>query len=126
MEATGLAHGPVIARKERNASGAKGPWAVAGAPRPPARALRPAAGCGNALPADPAPAFYPDAAKAARSSGAGRQNRPARGGRSVERYLRNGFSRILVWVPARAQPASSAGRALYGTADEKGELGARC
>jgi len=36
------------------------------------------------------------------------------------------FSRILVWVPARAKPASSAGRALYGTADEKGELGARC
>ncbi len=33
MEATGLAHGPVIARKEGNASGAKGPWAVAGASR---------------------------------------------------------------------------------------------
>src|SRR4029077_8319561 len=47
------------------------------------------------------------------------------GGRSAERYLRNRFSRILVWVPARAKPASSAGRALHGTADEKSELGAR-
>src|SRR6202011_1982496 len=63
--------------------------------------------------------------KTARSSRAGRQNRSARGGRSVERYLRNGFSRILLWVSARTQPAPSAGRALYGTADEKGELGAR-
>src|SRR6267154_1036584 len=80
--------------------------------------FRRGAGNGNSpLPTDPAPAFYPDAAKTARSSGAGRQNRPACGGRSVERYLRNGFSRILVWVPARAKPAPSAGRALYGTAD---------
>src|SRR4029077_11425242 len=31
MEATGLAHGPVVAKKEGNASGAKGPWVVAGA-----------------------------------------------------------------------------------------------
>src|ERR1700737_2214336 len=31
MEATGLAHGPVIAKKEGNASGAKGPCVVAGA-----------------------------------------------------------------------------------------------
>ena len=64
---------------------------------------------------------------AAGSNGAGGQNRPAgRGGRGVERYLRNGFSRILVWVPARAKPASSAGRALHGAADEESELGARC
>jgi hypothetical protein len=33
MEATGLAHGPVVAKKEGNASGAKGPWAVAHARR---------------------------------------------------------------------------------------------
>jgi hypothetical protein len=33
MEATGLAHGPVIAKKEGNASGDNGPWAVAGATR---------------------------------------------------------------------------------------------
>src|SRR5258708_38698638 len=85
-------------------------------------------GAGNSnspLPTDAAPAFYPNAEKTARSSGAGRQDRPARDRRGVERYLRNGFSRILVWVPARAQPASSAGRALHGTADEKSELGAR-
>ena len=65
------------------------------------------------------------AEKTARNTRAGRQNRPASGGRGAERHLRNGFSRILVWVPARAKPASSAGRALHGTADEKGELGAR-
>ncbi len=59
------------------------------------------------------------AEKTARSSRAGRQDRSARGGRSVERYLRNGFSRILLWVPARTQPAPSAGRALYGTATRK-------
>src|SRR4029077_1355614 len=66
------------------------------------------------------------AAETARSNGAGRQNRPARGGRGVERHLRNGFSRILVWVSARAKPASSAGCALHRIADEKSELGARC
>jgi len=41
MEATGLAHGPVVARKEGNASGAKGPWAVAGATRTPVGTLWP-------------------------------------------------------------------------------------
>ena len=46
-------------------------------------------------------------------------------GRGVERHLRNGFSRLLVRVPARAKPASSAGCTLHGTADEKSELGAR-
>src|SRR5258708_9680358 len=30
MEAIGPAHGPVVARMEGNASGAKGPWVVAG------------------------------------------------------------------------------------------------
>ena len=57
-------------------------------------------------------------------TGAGRQNRPARGGRGVERHLRNGLSRFFVRVPTRAQPASSAGCAVHGTADEKSELGA--
>ena len=47
------------------------------------------------------------AAKAARSYGAGRQNRPARDGRGVERHLRNGFPRFLVRVPAGAKPAST-------------------
>lgn len=42
MEATGLAHGPVGARMEGNASGAKGPWVVAGAPRTPVGTLWPA------------------------------------------------------------------------------------
>jgi len=41
MEATGLAHGPVVARKEGNASGAKGPWVVAGASRTPVGTLWP-------------------------------------------------------------------------------------
>lgn len=41
MEATGLAHGPVVAKKEGNASGAKGPWAVAGASRIPVGTLWP-------------------------------------------------------------------------------------
>src|SRR5216683_5118629 len=36
MEATGPAHGPVLARMEGNASGAKGPWVVAGEQRTPA------------------------------------------------------------------------------------------
>src|SRR6516162_7306066 len=49
----------------------------------------------------------------------------ARRGRGVERHLRNGFSRLLVRVPTRAKPASSAGCPVHGTADEKSELGAR-
>jgi hypothetical protein len=35
VEATGHAHGPVVARMEGNAFGAKGPWAVAGVQRTP-------------------------------------------------------------------------------------------
>ena len=35
VEATGPAHGPVVARMEGNASGAKGPWVVAGVQRTP-------------------------------------------------------------------------------------------
>src|SRR5216683_45834 len=43
----------------------------------------------------------------------------------AERYLQNGLSRFFVRVPTRAQPASSAGCTVHGTADEKSELGAR-
>src|SRR5690349_19812093 len=39
LEATGLAHGPVVARMEGNASGAKGPWVVAGVYRTPVGTL---------------------------------------------------------------------------------------
>jgi len=65
------------------------------------------------------------AAKTARSHSAGRQNRPACGGRgALNAYLRNRLSWVFVRVPARAKPASSAGRAVHGTVDEKSELGA--
>jgi len=63
-------------------------------------------------------------AKAARSHGAGRQNCPACDGRGAEHHLRDGFSWFLVWVPAKAKPASGAGCALHGVTDEKSELGA--
>src|SRR2546426_8507323 len=43
MEATGPAHGPVVARMEGNASGAKGSWVVAGGVREPNRRPRPGA-----------------------------------------------------------------------------------
>src|SRR5229473_7450136 len=43
----------------------------------------------------------------------------------AERYLQNGLSRFFVRVPTKAKPASSAGCAVHGTADEKSELGAR-
>ena len=39
MEATGSAHGPVVARMEGKASGAKGPWVVAGVQRTPVDTL---------------------------------------------------------------------------------------
>src|ERR1700674_473562 len=42
MEATGHAHGPVVARMEGNAFGAKGPWVVAGVQRTPVGTLWPA------------------------------------------------------------------------------------
>jgi len=41
MEAIGPAHGPVVARMEGNASGAKGPWVVAGVQRTPVGTLWP-------------------------------------------------------------------------------------
>src|SRR6516225_6854865 len=42
LEATGHAHGPVVAMREGNASGAKGPWVVAGVQRTPVGTLWPA------------------------------------------------------------------------------------
>jgi hypothetical protein len=42
MEATGPAHGLVVAKREGNASGAKEPWAVAGVKRTPVGTLWPA------------------------------------------------------------------------------------
>ena len=52
------------------------------------------------------------AAAAARRDRAGRQDRPAGHGRGAERHLRDGLPRLLVRVPAGAQPAQCAGRAL--------------
>ena len=66
------------------------------------------------------------AAAAARRARAGRQDRPAGHGRGAERHLRNRLPRVLLRIPAGAQPASRAGRALRRTPDEEGELGARC
>ncbi len=51
------------------------------------------------------------AAAAARRARAGRQDRPARRRRGAERDLRTGLPRVLVRIPAGAQPAPSAGRA---------------
>src|SRR5438552_18952535 len=45
------------------------------------------------------------AAEAARCDRAGGQARPARDGRGAERHLRDGLSRLLVRVPAGAEPA---------------------
>ena len=66
------------------------------------------------------------AAAAARRSHAGRQTRPARRRRGAQRHLRTGLSRLLVRVPAEAQPSSGARRAHGRHRDEEGELGARC
>ena len=52
------------------------------------------------------------AAATARRARAGGQDRPARHGRGAERHLRDGLPRLLVRVPAGAQPASRAGCAL--------------
>ncbi len=43
----------------------------------------------------------------------------------AQRAAVDGFPRLLVRVPTGAQSASSVGRALHGTADEKSELGTR-
>src|SRR5439155_10074443 len=65
------------------------------------------------------------AAAAARCSRAGGQNRSARHRRGAQRHLRDGLPRLLVRVPSGAWSAQRAGCALYGAADEEGELGAR-
>ena len=44
--------------------------------------------------------------------GAGRQSRPARGGEGSQPDLGRGLSGFFVWVPAGAQPARCAGRAV--------------
>jgi len=58
------------------------------------------------------------AAKTARSNGAGRQNRPASGGRGAERYLRTDFL-IFVRVPARAKPDQALDALYTGLLREK-------
>ena len=50
------------------------------------------------------------------------QDRPEGDGRGAERDLRGGFPRILVWVPAAAQPARCAGRAGGRDHQQEGEL----
>ena len=65
------------------------------------------------------------AAAAARRRGAGRQDRPARRRRGAERDLRRGLPRLLVRVPAGAQPASMRWTRSGRAHAEEGELGAR-
>src|SRR6266700_7701347 len=50
------------------------------------------------------------------------QDRPESNGRSAERDLRGGFTRVLVWVSAEAQPARCAGRADRRDQQQEGEL----
>src|SRR5215831_11220087 len=56
--------------------------------------------------------------------GAGGQGRPVRGRDSPQPDLGRGLSRILVWIPARAEPARCAGRALCRNYAPESELGA--
>ena len=71
---------------------------------------------------------HPESGRAAAPvgrGGAGGQNRPAcRDGPQSD--LRRGLSGILLWIPAWAKPASSAGCAVGGDRAEEGELDARC
>ena len=62
------------------------------------------------------------AATAARGRGAGGQDRPTGRGHDPQSDLRGGLSGILVWLPARAQPASSAGCVVRRDHAEEGEL----
>ena len=55
--------------------------------------------------------------------GAGRQNRPARGGDGSQPDLGRGLSGLFVRIPARAQPARCTGRALRRDHAQEGELG---
>src|SRR3984893_6476788 len=45
---------------------------------------------------------------------------------ALERDLRGGFPRVLVWVPAQAQPARCAGRTGGRHHQQEGELDSRC
>src|SRR2546430_5918484 len=51
-----------------------------------------------------------------------RQDRPEGGMRGAERDLRGRLPRLLVWVPAQAQPARCAGRTYHRNPLHKGEL----
>ena len=65
------------------------------------------------------------AAETARHRRLGGQDPPAGGGRGVERHVRGRLPRVLLRVPARAQPASCARCAGDRHPAEEGELGAR-
>src|SRR5262249_14905986 len=61
----------------------------------------------------------------ARHCDAGGQDRPARGGRGVERDLRGRLPRLLVRISAGTQPTHGAGCCRDRDLAEKGELGVR-
>src|SRR5712692_770269 len=63
--------------------------------------------------------------EADRGARRGRQDRPTGDRGGLERHLRNGVPRFLVWVPPRAQPAQRAGCPERRAHEEAGELGAR-
>ena len=56
--------------------------------------------------------------------GAGGQSRPARGRDGSQPDLGRGLPGLFVWIPARAQPARCAGRALRRNHAQESELGA--
>src|SRR6266478_1841981 len=64
------------------------------------------------------------AEKTARCSSAGRQNRSALRRRGIERDLRGGLPGVFLRIPAKAEPASSAGRCGIWNVEEAGEMGA--
>src|ERR1035441_2561960 len=57
--------------------------------------------------------------------GTGRQSRTVRGRDGPQPDLGRGLSGFFVWIPARAEPARCAGRALRRNHTQEGELGAR-
>ena len=67
----------------------------------------------------PESGWQPAPARGGRPRG---QDRPEGDGRPAERDLRGGIPRVLVRVPARAQPARRAGRAGGRDQQQKGEL----
>src|SRR5450759_948125 len=66
------------------------------------------------------------AASAARHRQLGGQDPPAGRRRGVERRLRGGLPRLLLWFPARAQPARRIGCVGGRDREEEGELDTRC